>query len=159
MSDKVRPLGVCDNCGGAIPRERWYTSKRKPRRYCCVDCRNAGNSHAGEATRYAKMLAHIAAGEWKNPVELRPPTSEEQAHRARLGRLREVESGTWRNPAKSDEARQKLSRPRKHSGALADAIEKLRQGVSVADLTPEEQEAHRAYRRALAAKKRQSPTD
>ena len=66
-------------------------------------------------------------------------------------RKAEVEAGTWRNPALTDEAREKLSRPRKHADnpTLHSAIEKLRQGTPVADLTPAEQEAHRTYRRQL----------
>jgi len=152
-SEKIQPLGVCDNCLGNIPKERWYTSKGKPRRYCSVECRNTGNSHEGEAVRHAKMLQRMERGEWRNPMQLRPPTPEEQAERARKGRLAEVEAGTWRNPALSDEAREKLSRPRKHFGVLASALEKLHQGVPVAQLTPEEQDAHRAYRRELKQKK------
>lgn len=154
MSDKTQKLGICDNCLGEIPKSRWYTSKGKPRRYCCVECRNAGNSHAGEATRYTKMMDQIRRGEWQNPAKLRPPTPEEQAEKARQARLAEVAAGTWRNPALSEAARTKLSRPRKHSGALADAIDKMNRGMSVADLTLEEQKAHREYRRALKQSKK-----
>jgi hypothetical protein len=69
-----------------------------------------------------------------------------------------VEAGSWRNPALADQAREKLSRPRRHSGVLHSAIEKLKQGAKVADLTPEEQEAHRAYRRGLQDRRRQLET-
>jgi len=153
VPDKSQPLGVCDNCLGNIPKELWYTSKGKPRLYCCVECRNAGNSHKGEPVRYAKMLQRIERGEWTNLAKLRPPTSQEQSERSRKGRLAEVKAGIWRNPALSSEAREKLSRPRKHSGALADAIEKARRGMRMAELTPDEQEAYRAYRRELYRKK------
>jgi hypothetical protein len=152
--DKIQPLGVCDRCLAVIPKERWYTSKGKPRRYCSVDCRNAGNSHEGEAIRYRKLVERIERGEWENPAKLKPPTPEEQAERARKGRLREVDEGRWRNPAYGEDAREKLSRPRKHSGALASAIEKLGRGLSVADLTEEEREAHRAWRRELQRQKK-----
>jgi DNA-binding transcriptional regulator YiaG len=66
-------------------------------------------------------------------------------------RQREVKENRWRNPALDEKARRKLSRPRKHidDPVLHSAIEKLGAGVSVPDLTPEEQEAHRAYRRRL----------
>lgn len=150
---KTRPLGVCDHCGGPIRRSEWYTSKRKPRRYCCRDCRNTANSRAGAPIRSVKILAHIRAGTWQNPHILHPPTPAEQAARARKGRLREVRAGRWRNPALTLEARRKLSRPRRHSGALHAAIEKLRNG-KMADLTPEERDAYRAYRRDLARRKK-----
>ncbi len=68
-------------------------------------------------------------------------------------RKAEVETGTWRNPVLSDEAREKLSQPRVHDDnpVLHSALEKLTQGASISDLTPEEQEEHRAYRRRLRA--------
>lgn len=149
MPDKQAPLGICDLCGDPIPRDRWYTSKGKPRLYCGRECRNTANSRAGNEERTRKVRQRIERGEWQNPAHLRPPTSAEQAHRARLGRLREVERGEWRNPALSDEARRKLSRPRKHTGALARAIERLSAGARVSDLTAVEADAHRAYRREL----------
>jgi hypothetical protein len=98
------------------------------------------------------MLQLVAAGEWQNPVHIRPLTSEQQAERSRNAQLRKIAEGTWINPGLSPEAREINSRPHKHSGALASAIEKLSQeGVGMAQLTPEEQEAHRAYRRQLRA--------
>ena len=48
-----------------------------------------------------------------------------------------VAEGRWRNPSLSDEAREKLSRPRKYSGLLHQAMEKLTQGASMADLSAE----------------------
>jgi len=152
---KRQPLGVCDLCRAPIPLADWYTSKGKPRLYCSVDCKNTANSRAGVPVRREKTLARIARGEWQNPAELRPPTSDEQSYRARKGRKREVAEGHWRNPALSDEARRKLSRPRKHDGILHLVIEKLKQGLGVADLTPEEQDAHRAYRKQLRDAKRE----
>jgi hypothetical protein len=154
MADKVQPIGVCDNCLGPIPEGQWY-HRRGPRLYCGVDCRNAGNSRAGAKVRQRKARERVARGEWQNPHHLNPPTPEEQSRRARLARSREVRAGTWRNPALTPEARKKLSRPRKHSGALHAALEKLRLGTPVAELTDEEREAHRAYRRELARRKRE----
>lgn len=147
--DKIEPVGVCDFCKGEIT-DTWYT-RRGPRRYCCVDCRNTANSRAGAEIRGEKTRARVTAGTWQNPHHLNPPTGEEQARRARLGRLREVAAGAWRNPALTDAARVKLSRPRTHTGDLHAAIEKLGHGLSVADLSPKEQEAHRSYRRRLWA--------
>lgn len=155
MSTKLKPIGICDHCLGPIAPEQWYTSKRKPRQFCCRQCRNTAI-----ARRYAapvnreRMLAQVADGSWVNPQPT-PPTPAEQARRARLGRMREVAAGTWRNPGLTPEARAINSQPEKHTGALAAAIEKLKRGASVRDLTPEEQDAHRAYRRALAAALRQ----
>lgn len=83
-----------------------------------------------------------------------PTTPEEQARRARLGRRREVATDAWRNPALTADARRKLSAPRKHSGPLADAIDKLGQGLGVADLTPAEQAAFRAHQAALRAQRK-----
>lgn len=57
-------------------------------------------------------------------------------------------------------ARAKLSRPRKHSGALAEAIERLPQpGVGMADLTPEQADAYRAHSRAQQRERRAAWTD
>ena len=153
MTEKKRTLGICDHCGEEMPRWRRYTSKGKPRLYCSRKCRNTANSRAGAKVRSRKIRQRMARGEWVNPVEIRPPTPEEQAERARKGRKREVAERRWRNPALSDEARRKLSRPRKHFGILHQALEKLRYG-SVADLTEEEAEAHRAYRRKLRRARR-----
>jgi hypothetical protein len=147
---KVEPVGVCDLCKGPIPPGDWYT-RRGPRRFCSVDCRNTANSRAGATLRGQKAKKRVAEGRWLNPAKLNPPTGEEQARSASLGRRREVAEGRWRNPALSEGARVKLSRPRKHEGDLHRAIEKLKQGRSVADLTPEEAEAHRAYRRRQRA--------
>jgi len=154
---KTAPLGICDLCGAQMPNP--YTSKGKPRRYCSRQCRNTANSRAGNAERVRKLRASIAAGEWVNPRTVNPPDPAKLAAASRRIRLREVRNGTWRNPAMSDEARAKLSRPRKHDGPLAAAIEKLRRpGASVADLTPEERDAHAAYRRALYAARRAAQT-
>jgi hypothetical protein len=101
--------------------------------------------------RGAKARRRVALGLWQNPMRLRPPTPAEQAQRARKGRLREVRAGQWRNPALTPAARAKLSRPRRHAGELAQAIEKLKAGAHIADLTPAEQETYRAYRRGQAA--------
>lgn len=89
----------------------------------------------------------MARGEWQNPHHLNPPSPEEQSRRSRLGRKREVESGVWRNPALSTEAREKLSRPRKHDGALHSAIENLGRGVSLTELSDAERQAYSSYRR------------
>jgi len=159
MSAKIRPLGICDHCGGAIRTGYWYTSKGQPRRYCSLDCRNTANSRAGASIRSQKQLEHVQKGEWQNPHLLNPPTGAEQARRARLGRRREVLAGCWRNPGLTPEAREINSRPRKHSGALASAIEKLKAAKCVADLTPEEQEAHRVYRKQLQKSRWTSMTE
>jgi len=151
---KQQALGICDNCLSEIPRDEWYTSKGKPRLYCGIDCRNTGNSRAGAPIRSKKAKQRVARGEWQNPAKLNPPTPEEQARRSRLGRKREVSAGTWRNPALSDEAKEKLSRPRKHDPALHAVLEKLKQEQRLADLTPEEKELHRIYRRDLRQARR-----
>ncbi|HEY4690860.1 MAG TPA: hypothetical protein VIK33_16230 [Anaerolineae bacterium] len=110
-----------------IARDEWYT-RRGPRLHCSIDCKNTANSRAGAHIRAEKARARVRRGEWQNPHLLNPPSPEEQSRRARLGRTREVRAGTWRNPALSSAARKKLSRPRKHGGALARAIEKLSRG-------------------------------
>ncbi len=154
---KQQALGVCDNCLSEIPRDEWYTSKGKPRLYCGRDCRNTGNSRAGAPIRSAKAKRRVARGEWQNPHHLNPPAPAEQSRRASLGRRREVKAGTWRNPALSDEAKEKLSRPRKHDPELHAVLEKLK-GGSVADLTPEEKQIHRAYKRGLYQARRDEIT-
>lgn len=65
-----------------------------------------------------------------------------------------MEAGIWRNPALDPDARQKLSRPRRHSGDLAQAIEKLDSGLKMADLNEVEREAYLEYRQALRDKKK-----
>lgn len=152
---KTKPLGTCDHCAGPIKPGEWYTSKGKPRRYCSRDCRNTANSRNGNPIRVAKLRESIRKGTWRNPVEIRHPTPEEQADRARKGRLREVASGKWRNPALDEKAQEKLSRARKHPPILHSAMEKLSRGARVADLLPEEQEAHREYRRHLRSQNRE----
>lgn len=154
MAEKKSPIGICDLCGDPIADP--YTTKGKPRLYCSAQCRNTANSRAGARERSRKAKQRVATGAWQNPHHLNPPTPEEQARRARLGRKREVEAGAWRNPALSDGARKKLSQPRKHDDnpILHSALEKLRQGLSVTELTPGEQEAHRTYRRELRSQRR-----
>lgn len=151
MAEKKQPVGICDLCEGSIPRSKWYTSKRKPRLHCSRDCRNTANSRAGSAVRSRKAKKRVAAGAWQNPHHLNPPTSEEQAERARKGRKREVQEGSWRNPALTEAAKVKLSRPRRHEDNLVlhGAIERLKQGDKVSDLSDQEQEAYREYRRKL----------
>ncbi len=150
VSTKTAPIGICDHCGGRIHPDEWYT-RRGPRRYCCTDCKNTANSRSTADVRSAKARQRVAAGTWQNPRDGMTPEqiSAQQSEASRKARLREVEEGRWRNPALSDAAREKLSRPRKHAGLLHRVIEKLR-GGSVRGLTPEEAEAHRAWRRELA---------
>ena len=125
---KQQPLGICDFCLGAIPEGQWYTSKASPRLHCSITCKNVANSRSGSATRRVKLVERMAHGEWQNPAALHPPTRAEQAERARKGRLREVQEGRWRNPGLTPEAREINSRPHIHSGALANAIEKIKTG-------------------------------
>lgn len=156
MSEKTGEFGICDLCGSEIADP--YTSKGTPRRYCSRDCRNTGNSREGNEERTRKLRESVARGEWVNPNAIRPPTFAEQSARARKGRLREVEAGTWRNPGLTPQARAKNSQPHKHSGVLAEAIEKLRHG-KMADLTPQQADAYRAYKRQLAAQRRAQISD
>lgn len=157
MAKKQQPIGVCDHpdCLARIPRERWYTTKGKPRMYCSRRCQNTANSRAGANIRSEKAKKRIAAGQWQNPAKLNPPDPAKVGAGVSQARKLEVEAGEWRNPALSLAARKKLSRPRKHSGVLHRAIEKLGQGYKVSDLTEAEAEAHRKYRRELYAANRQ----
>jgi hypothetical protein len=98
----------------------------------------------------------LAEGTWINPVSITPPTPEEQGRRARIGRLKEVSAGTWRNPGLSPEAREINALPHKHSGALASAIHKLRHG-KMSDLTEDEHTAWLEYRRELKKLKQKAP--
>ncbi len=148
MATKIQPIGVCDHCLGPIPPGKWYT-RRGPRLYCSVDCRNTANSRNGSQARSIKAKARVRLGEWLNPAILNPPSPEEQARRARIGRLREVAAGKWRNPGLTPEARKVNSLPRKHSGPLAEAIERLGRGERMENLTPGQAEAYRAYRKKL----------
>lgn len=151
MAEKKQAIGICDFCLGDIPPDLGnWTSKGTPRLHCSLVCRQTANSRAGNEERIAKVHVRVLLGEWQNPMHLRPPTPEEQSARSRKGRLREVADGTWRNPGLTDEAREINSRPHKHSGALASAIEKLKK-MGMANLTPEEQEAYRAHARDLRA--------
>lgn len=153
---KVQPIGICDLCLQSIPSHLGnYTSKGAPRLHCSRECRNTANSRAGAPIISQKTRARIERGEWANPAELNPPDPKVVTEGIREARLREVQEGRWRNPGLTPEAREINSRPHKHSGALAEAIERLNAGASTSDLTPEQQEAHRAYRRQLEAARRE----
>lgn len=154
MAKKRLEIGVCDLCQGDIPKARWYTSKGTPRLYCSRNCMNTANSRAGTPLRSMKARQRIARGEWQNPAHLNPPDPANISRGVSQARWREVAAGRWRNPALSVEARAKLSRPRQHSGALHRAIEKLGQGLKMAGLTAEEQQAYRTYRAQLRAARR-----
>ncbi len=151
MAEKRLPIGICDHCEGEIPVVDWYTSHGKPRRYCSINCRNTANSRAGNPVRTAKLRQAVAEGRWQNPHQLHPPTGAEQAARARKGRVREMAEGRWRNPALEPAARLKLSRPRKHDDdpVLHRALERLKQGARMVDLSAAERERSLAYRRQL----------
>ncbi len=154
MADKTSPLGICDHCGNKIPVENWHT-RRGPRRYCSIECKNTANSRIGAPVRSAKAKVRVATGIWHNP---RSKMTKEQIHAtqtesSRKARLREVAEGRWRNPALTDEARQKLSRPRRLTGILHSAQEKLYRGLSMHDLTQEERDAYHEYRRELRERK------
>ena len=106
MPDKTQPLGICDHCLGPIKPDEWYT-RRGPRRYCSIECRNTGNSREGEPVRHAKLMERIEAGEWKPPQAFMTPDeiSARQAKASRTSRLREVKQGRWRNPGTTPRAR------------------------------------------------------
>ena len=166
MTDKIEPLGVCDTCGETFPETvSPYTSKGVPRLCCSRTCRNALNSRRGAGKRSEQAKARVRLGEWENPSPLvREDVSDEElkscleAMAAGVSRVRkaEVETGIWRNPALGAVARKKLSRPRVHTDnpLLHRAFERLRQGASVAELSVDEREAHRSYRRELYAARR-----
>ena len=155
MPTKTQPLGICDLCLGKIPASLGdYTTKGTPRLHCSRQCMSTANSRAGAPIRSKKAKARVASGQWTNPAELNPPDPANVAAGVSRARKREVEEGRWRNPALSGEARAKLSRPRKHSGPLHRAIEKLKQGLTMADLTDEEAEAYRANARKRRAARR-----
>lgn len=149
---KIRSVGVCDLCGGAIPRGEWYTSKGAPRLHCSLECKQTANSRAGNPKRIAKLRQAIARGEWQNPRAHMTPEeiSKAQAHASKTARTREVAAGRWRNPALDAKARKKLSRPRKHYGRLHRALELLRAGVKARDLPEDLRKSHQRYRRRLA---------
>lgn len=60
---------------------------------------------------------------------------------------REVEEGRWRNPGQTPEAKAINSLPHKYTGALADALEKVRIGVKSAEMSDEEREALSIHRK------------
>lgn len=154
--EKIQPIGICDLCLQPIPPHLGnYTSKGSPRLHCSRECRNTANSRAGAPIKSQKTLERMQRGEWANPAELNPPDPQAVAEGIRKARRREVQEGRWRNPGLTPEAREINSQPHKHSGPLAEAIERLNAGASTNDLTPEQQEAHRAYRRQLEAARRE----
>jgi hypothetical protein len=157
MSEKQSPLGICDLCHGAIPRDEWYTSKGKPRQYCSLDCRNTANSRVGAPIRSEKAQRRVRLGLWQNPRKALSPERihELQMAASRKARLREVEAGRWRNPALDAAAREKLSRPRRHADnpLLHRAFELMRQGIKARDLPPDVRAAHNAYQRERAAER------
>jgi hypothetical protein len=93
---------------------------------------------------------------WGMAESSRGLTHEEIVENARKGgaaraqqQLEEIEAGTWQNPADAPGAQEKLSRSRRHADnpLLHWAFEKLKQGLSVSDLTEAEAEAHWRYGR------------
>lgn len=159
MPDKLHPVGTCDVCGEPIPPNMWYTSKGKPRLHCSIDCRNAANSRRGAAVRSRQAKARVRRGIWKNPLWLESPESR-RVHASiagRKGRLQDVAAGTWRNPALSEAARTKLSRPRVHAEQplVHRAMELMRRGMKLRELPGEVHLAYNAYRRDLAAQNRE----
>ncbi len=160
------PWPACELCGEDVNQHGlgYWTTKGRPRRFCSLECRQSNNSREGTPIRTALTRERIKAGTWENPVNFTTP--EQRREYGKLGgevraeTLRaEVEAGTWQNPADAPGAREKLSRPRKYADnpVLHSAIEKLGQGYSVSDLTSEEAEAHRQYRRKLGKRMRQGP--
>ena len=117
MKPKIQPVGICDHCLEPIPEDLWYT-RRGPRLFCSIDCKNTANSRAGSEIRAAKARQRVKEGRWQNPAALNPPDPQEIGKGTRRIRLKEVAEGRWRNPALSDDARAKLSQPRKHEGTL-----------------------------------------
>ena len=140
------PLSLPRLCSNRIATP--YTRRGIPTLYCSRACRNTANSRAGSAERARLARLRVAAGVWINPATINRPTLAVIGAAVRRTRLAQVAAGTWRNPALDDEARRKLSRPRKHGDnpVLHSTLEKLRQKV---ELTEEEWEAHRVYRRRL----------
>lgn len=155
---KIQAVGVCDLCGGAIPRGEWYTSKGAPRLHCSITCRQTANSRAGNPKRIEKLKRAIARGEWQNPRSLMTPAeiTATQSRASRTARLREVKAGRWRNPGLTPEAREINSRPEKHGDnpLLHRAFELMRNGCKARDLPPEMRAAHNAYRRELEKQNR-----
>lgn len=150
MAEKIKPIGICDVCGATMPHQDWYTTKGTPRLHCSLECKQAGNSRVGNTKRILKIKKRIAAGLWKNPASdmTAEQISANNSRTSKTARLREVAAGRWRNPALSAAAKRKLSRPRKHRGALHRAIEKLRRG-NMSQLTEAEKKAHRAWRKKM----------
>lgn len=157
MPDKQQPVGTCDLCLGPIPEDMWHT-RFGPRLYCSIECRNTGNSRIGNPIRVEKLKQSIADGRWPNPAKINPPDPRNIGEGVSKHRREEVAKGRWRNPALTDEARAKLSKPRRHEGILHRAIERLKQGEKLADLTPEERAAYREYRRNLYAQRKAAMT-
>lgn len=157
---KTQALGTCDHCLGPIPADLGhYTSKGKPRLYCSRLCQNTANSRAGSPARSRKARQRVRRGQWVNPATLNKPDPANIGAGVSRLRKKQVKAGTWRNPALTDEARAKLSRPRVHGDnpTLHSAMEKLRQGTSVSDLTDAEAEAQRAkWREANRRKSKKS---
>lgn len=148
--DKILPIGICDRCGGPIKPDEFYT-RRGPRRYCSVDCKNTANSRSGAPERSRKAKQRVAAGIWYNPrSEMTPERiSAVQSSASRKARLKEVAENRWKNPAITDEARVKLSLPRKFRGALHSAIQKRNRGIRMPEMTSEERSQLREHQRKL----------
>lgn len=92
-------------------------------------------------------------GRWTNPAEIRKPSFEALSQAASIVRKQEVAEGRWRNPALLAKAREKLSLPRLHDGALHQSMEKLRHG-KMTDLSEDERSAYLHYRQKLREARR-----
>jgi hypothetical protein len=156
QTEKRRPLGICDLCGDPIPEP--YTARGLGRLYCSTECRNAANSRAGSPVRRQKAIARFAQGLQVPPMCLEDPATRGD-HARKAARVhgeamrKQVEAGTWRNPALDPGARDKLSRPRLHGDnpTLHAAIEKRKRG-GMASLTPAEHAAYMQHERERVAR-------
>lgn len=155
MPEKIQAIGICDFCLGQIPPDLGnWTSKGTPRLHCSLVCRQTANSRIGNPIRVEKIRQAIQRGEWIRPDTITKPDPANISAGVSNARKAEVAAETWRNPGLTDEARAINSMPHKHSGPLASAIEKLGAGSRMADLTTDEQEHYRAWRRQLRRNRR-----
>ena len=151
----------CELCGDDVDDHGLghYTVDGKRRRFCSVECRQLHNARAGAPLRAIKMRQRVHSGLWTNPLDF-TTHDERSEYGKRGGEARaaqaqaEIQQGTWVPPSTRPGAREKLSRPRKHTDdpVLHSALEKLTAGGHVPDLTDAEREAHNRYRRELAAR-------
>lgn len=157
----------CEWCGDDVDAHGlgYYTRRGTPRLCCSVECTTRRNQRIGLPIVAAILRQRVREGTWIHPmagltpeqvraINLRAAAAAAEVVHARM------EDGTWHPPPR-DGPRPNARYPRKHAGNpdFYRACQKRKLGARLAELTPAEREASRAYQRAVLARTREARND